>query len=765
LTATKGRILFISVAVLYALLFPFHGASQVDWTWDYPIYFSGSIAGHYGLRPGIDFSQYTGPLFFLYKSIALPIHNHFIQHTFFVVSLSVLLIGSLVLFIRRTRNYLGPSLILGTIACYLNRNLVSTEVFIIVVSFVAYMEDIQRPKSRLFIFPAVLALMAPFIKLNFGVQLLVLYVLYVGFAHIVKKQTALQTTMKLVVFGICLSGLAFYFYGSVHQIIHLLAIQFEVVAAYAEQNSIPASDLELLLAILQTSLLFVAAWQMRQERSLLYVAFWWAMAVVVICFSFKHSFVAQTSHSGIFWGMMPIVMVTSLLFVRTRVVLGIILLTFMMTGLMGAARGSFYNPLKNITKIGFKNVGLLLNIGGANEIEIEKNMSYIKSQALSEDEIKTIGKASVYTVRKYIPSIYGAELNWHPPMFALYYDQLNAKLDKVGEAYWSSDRAPEFFIMSWESRDAYHPLYTSPAAYYSILDRYGFVSQVEDRLLLKKSQDTKFVKKFIGSAMAQWGEAIPIPYSDHIIIAELHIELTPIGKFMKSLLRVPPTFIRLLRENGQIGVFRFNRMTAVNGLMMSLTPSGLDQFGSLARDGTIHPAARRNLAFKVYHSSNLPYYSDPFRVEFFEVQIPNKLHRAMLSTMGLENYLVGLKEVDSDGEWADISGVWTGGEMLFEGQSFKLKDMLYLSGWVEDHDGEQPYKDLLAEVDGKYYEPVRLPRCDITRKLEGDACPVSGFALKLPFAPKDASYKIYIRHHDGLSYRVIQGRFKDEQKL
>src|SRR3989344_2118483 len=165
-----GRILFYSLLVLFLLTIPFYDGTYSDELWDVPCHYGFNVFRDHGLEFGRDILFNYGPLGFLYKPLALPHHNALFYHYAFFALMNASFFFILIAYARRTRDYLNPAVIaLLTFVFSYHRSM--HEMIFGLVAILFYLEDLRRPKSFLFLFPAVTAALMVLVKFNQGAAL------------------------------------------------------------------------------------------------------------------------------------------------------------------------------------------------------------------------------------------------------------------------------------------------------------------------------------------------------------------------------------------------------------------------------------------------------------------------------------------------------------------------------------------------------------------------------------------------------------------
>lgn len=757
-----GPGLFLGSVLVYLLGIPVYSGSYSFLSWDGPSFYALAVAGKHNVAMGIDTFHAYGPLNFLFKVVAVRGGDKYVYYLLFKALLHGSIILGVFLFARRSKNYAGAALLLFVHSLFMYTHHI-WDLLYPLVALVFFFEDIQRRKSKLFVVPAALAGLVLFIKFFHGVSLGLLYAVHLVASRIIKQDTWRDTALKISVYGIAVLLPAAILYKSPALFFNYCRVSLNQAQSYSIQFGLGSHPGEVLAAMIALSFIVsVALLILRTSRKT--ALYWLAMTLTIAFFSFKHSFVYQLANFNSFMTFLPMLVSMGVFFVPVRGMVLIIVQTAAVCCLMYSFRMHIFNPFEKLSQLDGSGMRSMLFWNKTNQAGIEENEAYFRDNpaGLSAADIEMVGHGTVSTVRSYIPYIDLAGLKWKPNPFCLYSFPMTAGLDRENASFIESNRSADYFLLTWEGRDATHPLFASPASIQALLRRYEFVSQSADYLLLRKTGELRREdKKPLGSITAAWGDAVKIPDSEKMVIAEIRAELNLKGKISKFLFRIPPTYIALTDENGESHMFRFTTTTSANGLIVSRLPLSLDEMRPLFENGSAHPLTMKYTLFST-SGNEAKLFKNRLTVDFYEVDYGPRPRDAWVSKIPLAEHLAGLDKIDADDHLLTIQSAKIAAAAGNNSTDYRFGPLISVEGWAIDGNGTSAYKDILLEIGDQLYAPVRSMRADAPPAAEARD---SGFMLRtrVPVI-RSPQFRIYVLHGDGKTYRVHESAYENPEE-
>lgn len=759
---------FFLCALLYLLIFPLATGSFGEWSWDYPTLYGMCAAAKHGLITGKDFFHVLGPLGHLYKPVPVDGTGVYGQYLIYTVLLNAVFLSIIFRFCCSAGHWSrGAILLLVQIA--LMDVFASVDMLPITIGLYALFLDIQRPRSYAYIPAAFLAALGIFTKFNHGITLSVLYGAHVLASRWLKKESWKETAAKCAVYLIPVFVLGWFLFGSPAAFGRYVGTLMEMASQYSLQSTMLGHPSELPLALLVVSFIIPLALRIRAAHGNR-IALYWLLIIGMACFfNLKHAFVAQWSHLVFFVRFIPALIASALFFLPARRVLFFIISAVVICSLSYSFRHEFINPFQNFRHAGLRNIRILTHFketckkaeDGTRDFLLNQNTSY-QTALLNENALRLIGDGTVDTVRHFTPYIDFFGLRWKPSPFTFFQHSMSERMDLANAAHFESNRAADYFILSWESMNGMHPLFPAPATYLSILKNYEFAAQDRGYLLLKKRPTRAISNTYLTTVRTPWNEDVEIPESPTLVVAEIRASLTLKGRLMKVLFRIPPTVITLVSEEGRHYSYRFITNTSGSGLIVNYLPLDLDEIKSLFESGTVNPFSQSFTSLRLHLDNRGGLFSDTVEIRFYELGF-KALPKATVTTTA-EEYLRGLQETNLE----DFAHYIDGATVTLPVQPGPRKNtrgaIAHIHGWATDLETTVSYKDMMIEISGKLYEPRRMQRPDVAAAHAADDLAQSGFALRARGVKLTGpEFRIYVRHRDNATYRVLGARFQNTE--
>lgn len=772
-------VLFVAFAALYVASIHVSDGTYGSYYYDFANLYRGCLGEKYGFTVGRDVFDYYGDLACeLYKPVAIAGGAHFFFYVAFMALMHSAFVTGLFMFARRAKAWGSASAIFFIVTCFMSRS-VNPEIQDLIypsVFLIFLFEDFKRSRGRLFFIPAFLAALMLFVKFNQGIIFGLIVMLHLAARHCLKSEPWGSLLAKFGLYVVSAVVLGALLIGSPEKLILNFSVLGKMVGAYAVQYSLPApnGNVEIALAAAVMALLFPIGILVAKENSVL-TACYWSLAIGLMTFeAFKHAFIGQMWHLPFFVNFVPFYFSTALYFVRLQRIAAILCAAVLLSCLLFSFRGGHPpHPFDGLRSIRAQGLRTLFNAKSAYQEAVLKNERFVESgyegffyagAPLSDETIKIIGDETVDTVRHYIPYIDRAGLKFKPSPFDFFTLPVTEQNDRGKASHFAGPDAPAYFILSWEGRDGAHPLFYSPATVISLLENYEFAAQEDGYLLLRKRHARPLERKHFGTFYGTWGDDVPIPASDRMVVAEIRTALSLKGHLLKLFFRITRTMISLVTDEGNYHAFMFLTTSSPNGLIVSKLPLSLNEIRPLFENGTFHPMTNRRVAFRLAESGGIGCFKKTFRVDFYEIGFEPTPSAASATTP--EEYLSGLEEVPLKrlDHFVDTARIVLPPDAA--GNKMGNKPVVLMSGWATDLDSSKSWRDLVIEISGKLYIPLRDFRPDVAAGRGAPGLGNAGFLLKTAVAEiTGPDYRIYIRHRDGTTYRVIEAAFQNTDEF
>jgi hypothetical protein len=572
----------------------------------------------HGLTLGKDifFSPFT------YIQVPLAVHGHLEVHVLFLFFLRLCVLGGVCLFVKRTGRFWEGCLILFAFLYSTNSGL-QYHILVYAVGILWFVEDMFRGKHCLFfILPAVLAAFFVYVKLNLAVCLAGMFVIYLIFDRIIKNTPLFLTALKASVYPITFIIAGLLIYKSPMNALENLKISWAFARGRSASVAIVGPEAEFALGILLCLFLIPVIFWICKSSGLKKGLFAAMILLIPTYMCYRHAFMVQRFfYTQFFFAFSPVVMTLGLLFMPLRKIFVLIIATFFLTywgSTLNSPKQRELNPIRTILDINTDSLRTVLNLNDAVKKAKAENDRIFALHALSDDEIKTIGSHTVEIVPLDTHKIAATGLRWHPtpilhPLRYVYQSEADAKTASIIE----EGRGAEYIVLSWQDIQYRHPILSSPQTYRAILNHYSFISQTDDRLLLKKTGHKNFKKRYLGSAAGKWGETVELPDHQGMLIAELELRYTFLGKFMRTFFWTQPTVMHFIRNEFRSG-HRFRTGLADGGFFVSYVPMGLAHVRSLIETYAIHPEVEKSSGFEISQTGSPLLFKKDFTIRYYD---------------------------------------------------------------------------------------------------------------------------------------------------
>ncbi len=572
----------------------------------------------FGLVYGRDIFFGYGPLAYLMAPIAVG--SHLLQANILIVAVHTVLAALLWSLARRTGDYLRPLPMVIALFLPLSAD-TALDVTLTLIGVLCYVESVLNKRSLAFVLPTLFAAFFMYAKLSIGLCLSMLFVVYLFFSWWIHKDSPRAAALRCGVYLAAFGALGFLCYRSFADFANGFRVSFLLAHGFSEATSLCGKIEEMYMAVLMMPLLLVPAKWIRDVHGKRVALCWLFLIAAAGFISFKHSFVRADWHIQYFFTFFPAAMASSCLILPLRKNGLIVLIAFILASQGTAGRFQPMNPMTRISAANAEGIESLLNPRQAREKAAKINEANLAADTLSGGEIESIGQGTVDALPFDAFLIGDHKVRWKPnPVVQMYY-VYTREVDRWLEKYYGGDGAADFIVLRWQDVDGRHPMYTAPAAYREILNRYEFVSQTNDQLLLKKGPSRPLKTKLLKSTTGAWNERVEIPPSDKIVYAEIRLRVTLLAGLTRLLYRVPPTLIELMPESGNGTAFRFVPGTAVNGLMVSRVPMGIKEMRALIEKKEPSPESLKFVSFKLVPAYKTGFFKPTFDVDFYELDL------------------------------------------------------------------------------------------------------------------------------------------------
>ena len=523
---------------------------------------------------------------------------------------------------------------------------------------------------------------------------------------------------------------------------------FEISSGYSSAMSYPSGDdgpqLALALSLIYALACVYLLWRKHPGFALC------AAMAGPLFLSFKHSFVREPGHSGIFASFFVLTWALIVLFVEVRGRDRWVLATALLLSLGGWLQSENAPALWKRaleTSAGLQSASSLASIWRVPAIR--RSLDAQVKDELAADKLppallQRLGNESTGIFPSELTYAAANPIRYQPFPIAQTYGAYTTFLDNWNAAAVASTGAPSRIVFEWEAIDQRHPLLDVPAMSLELLRRYELDSAYNGVLLLRRRPQPAFqITRQIASTTLRIAEPFRVPDSEQPLIARIHLRYTPGGRFRRFAFRIPEVRVLIHTAAGRTLSARVPPEVLDNGIPLNLLPFDLNDFRTLISGQRIDPVQSLTIG-----GEGARYFEPNVSAELLEISDwtlqpaapPVALHsRGSLDSIQVET----INDTNAAGR----------------GEVIPIRDrygFVQIRGWALDGLRGQIAGGVQVLLDGvPYYAQYGTGRPDVAALQHCPECLASGFdwaiaAHELGHQPHVLTFRIL--HKDGVSY-------------
>lgn len=572
-------ISFIGLGLIAITLTPFISypiQSGLDPSWIFFINKYNYFAQNNPYKFGLDVFFTYGPLGFVFypnNGSLTYLAAMFIQLVFWILCILFLFVIT-----TQTKFQRGGWLIILFSFLLLFPN--NTNVFFLtfLLSVVLIIRDVQNNFYYLIAALLVTCIMI-YAKFNIGILFSsILGTLYVFLS--IKRKWQIKsryTAAYLFFYCIVLPAIYLFYTPSIKGLYQQFYYSFEIARGYSAAMSLENPPILLAVAVAYILVYIVATVYLFINGEEGYEAGF--VFIPGLFFSFKSGFVRpDASHLPDFFNFYIISIAVLFLIthkVRSRGIIGgTLILTSLLMGILFYRWSLYPMILDSISS----SINRLQNI--PHEVyKIVKNDVGVTQSIILDTRIKQIVRNKEVIVMPH--NLLIAYLNNYQlsPMPVLQnYAAFTDKLDKLDANFIEKSRRNQFILFEFDLLDKRNPFTDTPMLWQSILRWYDVKYHTDKFLLLERRsvpKPNKLIK--IQTVYASKNDEIHIPHKDNPVIAKIYMNYSLVGQINQFFYQVPPIYMKLSREKGEVFNVRVIASTLHNGVFINYFPTNLEE--------------------------------------------------------------------------------------------------------------------------------------------------------------------------------------------
>jgi len=339
---------------------------------------------------------------------------------------------------------------------------------------------------------------------------------------------------------------------------------------------------------------------------------------------------------------------------------------------------------------------------------------------------------------------------WNPRPIFQSYSAYTPYLINKNVNHISGSKAPDNIFFGIEPIDRKVPTIEDGLSWPILFSRY-MPKEIQGQLihLIKKDKDdTKSNNLTISSThLVSFGENILVPQSKDLIFVRIDIKKTIFGILRNLVYKSTPLEITLNFEEGGSRVYKIHPGMASSGFLMSPLVENITDFADLYAD-------QMTSSYKYIKSFNIKpvgarfEWNDSYRVEFSQVQQPQKSHNLYLSD--LDALLLPLSNKQPNVSDDCIGAIDAINELAPSSQILVRNGSLSVRGWLAKTSGvgsqPRPAILILSKKEGglraQYLKTRVVHRPDVGLATGISALDNSGFEVAIDVAKISGNYQI-----------------------
>jgi hypothetical protein len=302
-------------------------------------------------------------------------------------------------------------------------------------------------------------------------------------------------------------------------------------------------------------------------------------------------------------------------------------------------------------------------------------------------------------------------------------------LDRWEAAHYSSGTAPAFVLAQFLDIDGRNPVLAEPATWRAIMEHYRVVATTGSPtwIVLEKDPSAPPSSLSLGQvapATARIGDVVPVPPAADLEYAHFRLVPTPVARVAAALYQIPPVYITLTYESGDVEVSRLLPDTTSNGIPLNIVPVDTADFLHLLQGR----ASDRVTAFRIagpgaaFYLPNLSIrWEDSGHAVAYQPsrRVPIANLPSSRSNIAFAVDAVGDRTAPKSGSLIELSDDGT--------------ETVGISGWAVDPVAHRAAKAVYIDIDGTLDVPAHygLERHDVAEYLGDPGDELSGFSAHL----------------------------------
>jgi hypothetical protein len=261
----------------------------------------------------------------------------------------------------------------------------------------------------------------------------------------------------------------------------------------------------------------------------------------------------------------------------------------------------------------------------------QRDAKKMLTRALPESVIAEIGNSTVDVLGYEISYVYFNGLNYNPRPVIQSYSAYHEKLIDLNYEKYRGNSAPDYVLYHFGTIDDRHPFWDEPRIYLALLARYSIVDTIpqteytNSMILFKRDTvDRSLEERVLLDTIIQFGQPFSIPDTEKVLYLRMCVEYSLLGKIRRVLYQPSLPYMKLNYADGDTSYHRaiipiFRAGVPINKKVLTID----DAYDFFAFDG------KNNLTTKSFTLIGNPrWLKSTVRIELVEYELDVEMDRA-----------------------------------------------------------------------------------------------------------------------------------------
>jgi len=288
---------------------------------------------------------------------------------------------------------------------------------------------------------------------------------------------------------------------------------------------------------------------------------------------------------------------------------------------------------------------------------------------------------------------------WRPRPIFQTYSAFTTALDRLNSLHIAGRTAADFVLLNFKTIDRRHPFLEAPLSWQALSDRYDLKLASPEWLLLGRRSGLRYSPAIpIRRSMAMWGQEIPVPESNGLLLMGPHLRRRLLGSVPALFFRPAQIYMDSLYSSGRRTTWRCVPETMAAGFVIQPFPQDLGDLRQFfLPQSNVHPAD--HLVSVSFHSAHTGEFRSSIPIDWWRMNRLPEVASASVRYPLEEAQLTPLWRagknlpqptnaiLETRGKWIEITPQTDDPQLLFElGPGLGRFHTIVVRAWFEKAD-------------------------------------------------------------------------------